>query len=387
MRSAERFMIRAAVAAAVLTLAVTACGNSGGTSSTAANSNASSADDASYVANAEAAVAPYLKPPAVTSLVKGATPLQHPPAKGKFIIGLACNQPGCLEYLDAGYSAAKALGWKYQTLTTTGTPQDIIAKFQSAVALKPDAIITAGFTQALLAPAVASAKKAGIPVVTSDTPGSVAPNFIANINPIAEFQLQGDILGNWTIATSNGHAKALIVNVPSFAATTAIADSMAQTLGKCPTCSVQTLNLALEDVGTSSAGAVVSALQRNPDINYVAFTDPSWAVGVAPALRAASIDDVKLIGKGVDSTTSAQILNGTYTAFTAFPQGWTMWACFDALAHYFVNGHADALDALANPTEVLTKAALEEPDVKAAWDNGEYTGPYQEEFEKVWDVG
>ncbi len=364
------------VAAALVVLA--GCGGSDDTTSSGGTTGGDETQASSGgVEAAQEAVAPYLKEPEGNGIT---TPLSKAPPKDKLIASVQCNLPVCKYALDSIGEAADKLGWRFKPIVSDGTPEDIVAKIESALALKPDGLIINGFSREVTEPALQKAEAQKVPVVNSGVPDEVEPPYIAVITNTPLFERDGETLANYAVADSNGDAHVALFNMPVFPILNSMSDTFEATVTEqCPECSVKRVDGQLTDIGTDLPKNVVSTIQANPDINYVAFTDGNFAAGVSAALAGAGLaDKVKIIGQNGAEPNIQGVLDGTENAWLAYPVGWISWADVDALARHFV-GDPQIDDPLAAPTILQTA------------ENTESTEPwnppgYQEAFEKLWLV-
>jgi ribose transport system substrate-binding protein len=322
-------------------------------------------------------VAPYLQEPTGNGIT---TPLTKKPPTGKLIAAVECNLPVCAAGLSAAGQAAAALGWKFKPLVSTGTPENVVQQINAALALHPDGIILNGFQDAVTETALKHALAEHVPVVNSGVPDTASPPIITEVTHTPVFNRDGQILGNFIVSDSKGDAHVAMFNMPVFPILTSLSNTLQKTItSDCSACSVKIINEELTDVGTTLPAAVVSTVQANPDINYVAFADGNFASGVAAALKGAGLSSkVKIVGQNASAPNLANILNGTEYAWTAYPVAWISWADIDALARHFV-GDPQITDPLASPTILQTKANTTNA---TAWDPPNY----QAAFKALWHV-
>ena len=140
---------------------------------------------------------------------------------------------------------------------------------------------------------------------------------------------------------------------------------------------------AATDIGTKVPGAVVSYLQKHPDINWITLSFDDMGVGVSDALRAASLNGkVKIIGQSSNQTTAESIAQGKGQVAT-IPQGVGQMAykALDVLARRFNGDSLDADKANLLPIWIQTKATIGSP-------SDLWKGPagYPQTFAKLWKV-
>jgi ABC-type sugar transport system substrate-binding protein len=136
-------------------------------------------------------------------------------------------------------------------------------------------------------------------------------------------QKTGPLMADWAIADSEGKANVLIVNIPDFAVLQSeVAAYKAQKKKNCPDCTVDELDVSIDDlVGGKVPAAVASKLQSNSKINYVFNTFGSLPAGMTAALKSAGLlDKVKVYGQDFSKFDLDEIAAGTMKAWSADPK-------------------------------------------------------------------
>lgn len=333
--------------------------------------------DSEVVEQAEAAIADFLEVPESIGITEA---LSEAPPEGIKLATVACDSPGCTVFLEAAAEASERLGWNHQAFVTTGAPEDIVAQFNLAFDSNPDAIMTSGLDRDTLGTALEKAEELGIPVVNSAVPDEVAPPYVAIPLGLPVFERNGELLGNFLVADSGGAANVLIFNTSLFPILDAAAQKVASTIeDTCPDCNVRFSEFAVEDVGNTLPGRVVSELQQDPDIDYVVFTDGGFATGVPAALQGASLTDVKIAGVIIQQANLENIRNGSELAWTGYSSIMQAWYGVDAFARHFA-GDEQISDDLYAATQIVTTETAPEGD--------EWLVPgYQDQFAELWQVG
>jgi len=164
-----RARLRFAVVATVASLATltAACGSSGGTGSSGPSS--SSTAGSSGNSQLQQVVQTTSSRPASIGIT---APVGKPIPKNKTIAALFCSIPSCTILNTYAQQAADALGWKLVKINIGLTPETVKAGWDQAVALHPDAIISAGFPPALYPSELKTLASENIPVIE----GSIAYN-------------------------------------------------------------------------------------------------------------------------------------------------------------------------------------------------------------------
>lgn len=289
-----RFTFRrvlAVVSATVLTAGLlAACGSSKSSSSGAAASPVTSTAGTSTtaasggIANAVKTVDEF-----TTARPFVIAPLPKPAQKGVYLASVNCTIPACQ---PAGTAApATALGWRSKEFPydLTKGPSDFVTAVRQAIASKPQAlVINMVFPETLIAPYIAAAAKAGMKIV--DIGGSNPhPNYIACVQCATAVAL-GHLMGDIALADAGKPVSAGIVLDKTTPVLVTIANAAAAELKTNGEGSKsQILNQSLAAPASNNVAAVISFLQRNPDVNYLIYTTPGLLPGVHAALSAAGL--------------------------------------------------------------------------------------------------
>jgi len=332
------------------------------------------------VAAAQAATADILKPPTTLGVT---TPLKTAAPTGKTIVYMKCQVTQCALYSDAIEEAAKAIGWNYKAINWDDTdPSTLFSGIKTALQYNPVAISFGGLSESVWASIIPTVKAAGstlIPI-TTEYP-TIDDTVIGAVFSSNDFAAQGKILGTYAVADSNGTAKVLFVDTPAYGIFKAETEAGQDVVKTCSGCSATTLDLSQTQlVNNGAVAAVVSALQRDRSIKYVSLCDGAFFTGLPSALKAAGINDVKIIGAGPTTTDLQNLLNGTETAFTGSNYGFAGWAVVDEAARH-VEGMEVPQDDGGSPNMLLTKDNVGTPSVSM-----ELPSDYKDQFKQLWHV-
>jgi ribose transport system substrate-binding protein len=332
------------------------------------------------VAAAKARVGEYASHPSSVGIT---TPVSAQPPTGLKAAVVACIFPACQGFFDAADAAGEVLGWTVEQFATTGAPEDVQAQFTLAVESGPDLIVVTGFGKDNLGPSLDLADEAGIPVVTSATPDPAEWPYVANTSSVELFERNGRLLGDFIIAHSEGEANVLIAATMTFPMIAIAADAVKAAVEEgCSTCNVEVLSFEVTDIGTNLPGAVVSAIQRDPSIDYVVFQDGSFLAGVTPALVSAGLaEGVNLTSVIAHQANVEAIRVGDELASTLYSSPREAWASFDAGVRYLV-GDDQITDPFASPTQLISpENAGELPST------GGGLGDLESSFRELWLLG
>jgi ribose transport system substrate-binding protein len=365
-----------------MSMAVAACSSSGSSSSTASSSSSAtgSSTDSAQVTAAKSFIAPYLSAP---TTIGPTTPLTSKAPSGKTLVNLMCTtSPQCTTINAGEAAAAKAVGWKLQTIPFDSTNvATLISGLKTALRYHPVAVSLSGIPQVLWQSEVPAYQAAGVPIIPQQT-GPVTTSATVPVNEGDDSTIVGKIVGNWFIANSDGKGKALVVDIPDFGYLKEITTSMDSTISSgCASCTISSFNATIaQQAGNTIVPAVVSALQRDRSINYVLAADGVLIPGLSSAMSAAGITGVTVGGALATAENEQAILNGTETAFTTYNSSYVGWQTVDIVLRDIEKMTIPPYDS-GVPTQLVTKATVGTPNSSA-------TAPanYPQQFEKLWGV-
>ena len=296
------------------------------------------ADDAAPgVAAAQVIVDANSTPP---SDITASIPLDSVP-EAKTVAWLECELPSCSAITPGFEAATDVLGW---TLEVIGVQSfDPAPGFQQAIDLGVDYIAITGTPPALIQDQIDAAAEAGIAFMSCfDTTDPDGPNnnIWTNCGDDDDVFGAGNLLANAIIADSNGTANTLMVNIPDFAVLVSEREgAQAAYDANCPDCVFNELALTIDQLLAGEvAGAVLSALQADPEVDYVHFAFDGLTGGVSDTLAEADLlDGVNLVGVDFSGVVLEEIVDGTHQFWTANPKPYAAWIMVDAMARHSID--------------------------------------------------
>ena len=337
------------------------------------------------LAAAKATVDKYLKADGGIGVTK---PLTKKPDK-KVFAWLECDVPTCSAYITPGIkNATTALGWDLKIIPMKST--DPGPAVQQAIDAGANYIASTGLATAQYTAQLAAAKAKGIAVLScfgTDDP-SEASGLFMQCGDESYVQKAAPIMADWGIVDSKGAMNVLIVTIRDFPVLVVEEDAYKAELTKsCPACTVDTLNVTLDDlIGGKIPAAVASKIQANSKLNYVYATFGDLPGGVTAALKTAGLDKkVKVYGGDFSKADLDEIVAGTMGAWSANPKGYSGWLMVDAAARLSVGMKLDEERAAAAlPTVIVDNAKFA---TELIGTNGDWMPPGAEAaFKKLWGV-
>lgn len=286
-RQGASFAVIGLAAAALL---AAGCSSSG----TAGNSDAGSASGSgSHVntADATALVNKYTGVPAFSSPGPSFNPAK---ARGKtvFAIPVSASVPF---NVYVGKYLAQALGnfgIKTTYYSDTGETSQWVAGMNTAISEHVAAIDLIGMDPAAVAPQIAKAKAAGIPVIVDHFLDVNHTDYAGykNVAGIvgAPYNLAGRLEAAWAIKETGGKGTFLVVQSPDLLSSTDVVVGIQAEMAKdCPSCHLVNVDVPFNDWLTRLQTAVSSALTANPDTTYILPVFDGMVQYAVPAVTSA----------------------------------------------------------------------------------------------------
>lgn len=325
--------------AVVATLSLAACSSSSSSgssssgtassgSSSSSSSGLSSADQAG-LAKAEALVASQTQRP---TTITDTTKVTKPIPKGLTIDFIPCGSPECTLEGNIVKQAAAAVGWNTVILSNDGTPQGDKAAFTQAVRNKAAAILYTAIPASTFSSLLPQLKANGTFISTCCVTDAVGPStgigyaidIPAQVGPVGGSQAA------WVAANSKDTADSVFVNIPAFAILASQATDYKSGMATyCPTCKVDEIDVALANLSTAPS-TIVSYLRAHPSVDYVVASTDAITIGLPAAIKAAGLNNVKVVGQGATPTNIQYLHSGQEAADVAFPYYEVMYAMVNA---------------------------------------------------------
>jgi ribose transport system substrate-binding protein len=372
---------------AVVVIGVSGCSSSSGaghaTTTAGASTGTSSNSSASAgLAAAEAATTKAMQAPTTIPLQ---APLRTKPPTGKTFVWMKCDAQQCQDLADAIKQATSAIGWNYKEIPfKNADPATLVSALNQALTLKPTSVGLAGIPEALWSSVIPAYKAAGVTITTILIGPMSYDNTVIGQAGAQDTAAAANIMANWAIGDSNGHAHVLLETINEFPIALqfgAAYDSTFKT--NCPGCSVTVVNNTLAQLASGAIpGTVVAALQKDPSLNYVVTVDGPFLTGVPSALAAAGLSKVKLSGASGDVSELTDVKAGTESAFTGVALDYEGWQLVDMAARHLEGVAFDPDGDGGLPVQLLTK------DVPfTVQDSYNQPADWQDQLKKLWLVG
>jgi ribose transport system substrate-binding protein len=181
---------------------------------------------------------------------------------------------------------------------------------------------------------------------------------------------------------SGGKGNVLFMQFPSFGSSVVTDDAVQAYLKQnCSACQVSNVSISgAQLAGGQVPGIVVSALERNPSVDYVYNPSGSFDAGLPAALKSAGLSTkVKIVGNSAETVNEQNVLNGTELSYTSVGTAYIGWASMDMMLRAVVGDPIPTEDGLI-PFQLLTKADFQGQPRES------YDVPtdYASQFEALW---
>jgi ribose transport system substrate-binding protein len=264
------------------------------------------------------------------------------PASGKKIAAVMADgtAEGAVRTADGIKQAAEALGWEVEILDGKGAPNTMISAMNQAISEQVDGILLIYIDENYVKPGIEAAHQQNIPVVSllggnKGGGGSGVDYDVASF----DYARQTGEAGAWfTIADSDGKAKAIVVNDTSFVLGVERTKGQLDVLEQCGGCEVaEEVEFQVVDLTTKLPGQIQSALAANPDVDYILAPYDAAATFIAQGVQQAGrANDVKIVSADGNIANLDMVRNGgPEVALAANPLEWVGFVGVDDLNRIF----------------------------------------------------
>jgi hypothetical protein len=340
--------VAGAVLTAALGLVIAACSSTSSGTSTAGTSASAGSGAAvtgiSTSAGVQAAEA-ELKVAEARPASMNLPPVTAPIPSGKTVTFVHCGVAVCDTIAAAIKNAAAVLGWKVDVIPTNGTPASVKAAWDTVVRLHPAVAFGSGFDHTLFASEALQLQAMHVPVMNWTTTDTVGQGITFVHGGPSEVPVTGEQMAAWVVASTQGKADTLYVNLPTFVILQPVMTAFdAYYKQWCPGCELSTLSVPLTSIGTTAPSLIVSYLRAHPGINRIAVSYDGVDVGLPAALAQAGLSGkVKFIGEAPTATNLAYVQAGTEAATVALGY-YEIWAMYLDAAARALTGQSLAPD-------------------------------------------
>jgi ribose transport system substrate-binding protein len=190
-------------------------------------------------------------------------------------------------------NVSKEVGFKFMEWNNQGRIPDWIDGMNYAISQKVTLVdLLAGADPRILKTQIETATQAGVKVVSSHYSGmkqATSPYLTSNVP--SDYETGARLLAEWAILKTNGKPNVLVIASDEVYSTAAMVDAMKAEFAQCPDAKVVFVNVPITDWASKIQPTVVSAIQGNPDLNFIIPVYDSMCQFVVPAITLTGAKD------------------------------------------------------------------------------------------------
>nr|WP_296773457.1 hypothetical protein [Rhodococcus sp. (in: high G+C Gram-positive bacteria)] len=336
-----------------------------------------SAEDAAAVDQAKVEVENYTSnPPLVVE------PLSKAPEKGMKVASVTCTVNSC--HPGQFEEAATALGWESTEYTydLAQGPSGFVTAVRQALQAKPEALaILFVYPTDVIAAEIEQAKADGVVLVDVASALEAPPEgFVSCVNCAPVLAANGKAEAAFITADAGAATEVGVVGDKTIDANRIAGGATTDELARIsPNTAVHDINVGYAKTPQENSQTIIAALQRNPNIDYLAFQSPDLMPGVDQALGAAGLSDrVKVVSIDPSGESQvAQLEQGMPNVWIGGDGPAYWWRAADALARNSVGDRVD-------PAPVASIRVITQDNLQLDM----YAPPnYKAAFQTAWGVG
>jgi ribose transport system substrate-binding protein len=268
--------------------------------------------------------------------------------------------------------AAEELGMEVVVTDGAGSTSKAARLIDQAIGRDVDALAIYGFDDAALDAPIKEAKEAGIPVVmvaSQDQAPVTDEQAERGIEGVASFSYSdaGREAANWMVADSDGEVNVVVFDVPDIGASAAEKGAFYEQLKElCPDCKTTEVDSPLAQWQSGLPGQTTSALQKDPNANYVFPMYDGMVFSMIPAINRANAQDrVKVTTYNASEPLLADLKaeKPPMGSDIGGSTEWLGWALVDQGARLLLG--EDAVDDVKVPNRTFTARNMKGLDPKA----------------------
>lgn len=390
-RKRSRTALIAGLLALVLGVVVAACGgdDDGGTGGSAnGGSDGGAAQEEATAAVEEAKQIP--------EFTLEAEPIDVSKAEGKTIFNIPVSST--IPYVAAVdaemQKIAEENGVNFIQFENEGTPTEWARGMEQAIDRGVDLIILqAGNDPNLVIPQLRAAKQAGIPVLVShlyqngEKPNPEVADLITAYVTVP-FHEAARLSVDYAVMESGCDINALIITAREVPPSDGIVNAMETHLGeRCPDAQSEVVNVPVVEWGTNIQPEVQTALQSNPDINWVLPIYDSMSLPAEAGIRQAQrAEDVRIASYNGTPDILKLIQDGDVVAANQGENiNWLGWANMDQAFRILVGGPIIEDGIEETPLRTFDDSNIDETGTPPQPDQG-YGDAYITGYEELWGL-
>ena len=345
------------------------------------------------VAEAEAAVAAASAAPTFAAPA-GVGTIDFAALKGKkvAIINLVKAVPILTQWEDEMTKALDGSGIELTSVDGKFDPNEWGRGIEQAISAKADLIFLLGVPPTAVAPQIAEAKKAGIPVLAS-LQGYAGKSLTAVADLTADvgfdYRIPGVLMAQWFVADSKGAGSALIMSSDDNSSSPDVWGAMEAEIKRlCPDCKVKREDSTVPQWSDGTLQQRTKALvQEDPSITHILAVYDGMTLAIEPGLVEAGVaDKIRVAGFNGTPAVMANVQKGTAVKMdVGNPNMWFSAGAADAILS--VLSGKKAIEDAGVPFRIFTQENLAGVDTSKEDPTNWYGIDPLKEYRTLWGLG
>lgn len=356
------------------------CGSDDDSTTAAETTAAPAAGDAGFE-RATAVVEAAAEPP--TSI--GPTqPIGKPIPAGKLVVYVNCGAEACTADGESLKEASDLLGWQFKEILAEPTPQSIQAAFTEAVRLKPDAVVSGGFSTTLYERQLEQLDAMGAAVLSNLGPEEAGNGLDLQLIDPKRAGEGTALLANKMIVDAAGEGEIGLIAITGFPIVEMYTASFVAELERnCASCKVNTLEVAPTALGKDAGTEIANFVRSNPGVESIFLSYGGLGLGLGSAFTNAGIEAPRVYTFAPDVPNVEALRAGEETAAVPASTSEIGWYWADALARIFTGGTA-AEDENWTEWTIWSGEAENIPESTGGAGTPPVIADFQEQFKALW---
>ena len=272
------------------------------------------------------------------------------------IVNVTSAVPAVKELSEFTTEALSEVGVNAEEADGKASPTEFARLMRQGIGQGVDAILLNAVDPKAVTQPLRAAEEAGIPVIAmfEADPAQPLPDGIVGRSDFS-YERAGRLLAAWAAADSNGSANAVAIQSSDAPSQAAMLGGFEDAWDQyCPECPLEVEDVAVPDWQSRLGPVVESALNQNPDLNYVLPMYDGMMLQVVPAVRqAGALDRVKMGSLNATPAVMEMLEAGEIEMNIGESNPWLAWGAADQLLRAMVG--QDTVDDENIPLRVFTQ--------------------------------
>ena len=308
------------------------------------------------------------------------------------IVSLVQAVPIVLQWEEEMNAAFEGSGIEVTSFDGKFDPNEWGRGIEQAIADQADLIFLLGVPAIAVAPQIADAEAAGIPVLTSlqGTPGKTTADVPGLVGDVGfDYRIPGRMLGQWFVADSGGTGNALILSSDDNTSSTDVWGAMEEEITRlCPDCTFTREDSTVPEWGDGTLQQrTKSLMQADPTITHILAVYDGMTLAIEPALVELGLEEtVRVAGFNGTPAVMANVQAGTAVKMdVGNPNMWFSAGAVDAVFSVLLGG--EPVEDSGVPFRIFTEENIGDLDTSVEDPMDWYGIDPLAEYRTLWGLG